>query len=291
MFQGSIFRKGARACACTCTHTHTHIPTAHFSYTMSVTHPTTGKHDISTCSTFSAGADGSSTQGSLLFLLHRSTLLKPDACSPVVQICQQKCLLQVYVEITQDVTVKKRHVVVLSCTPIKQTFSVSVEETRRAHGPVWRVNLLPPPGFKSPSVIPSVDFSSSVRCKRTTNHSSHHPINHQVLVCIITFLQQSWNQLHGTLPIARGQYLLHCCKCPHLATTPSWKTCFGHNTWTKVGKNTNVQKRSPHRQHNPVHKPRHITNSYHVSTIHKTKTSLHLRINLTLTCTGQNILH
>jgi len=34
MFQASIFRKGVRV--------HTHIPSAHFSYTMFVTHPTTG---------------------------------------------------------------------------------------------------------------------------------------------------------------------------------------------------------------------------------------------------------
>ena len=273
-----------------CARTHTHIPTAHFSYTMSVTHPTTRMHDITKCHPFSAGANVSSTQSSLLFLLQRSTLLKQDACSPVVQICQQKCLLQFYVEMTQDVTVKKRHVEVFSCTPTKQTFSVSVEETSMAPGPVWRVNLLPPPGFKPPSVIPSADFSSSVRCRRTTNHFSHHPINYWLLVCIITFLQQSWNEWQGTLPIARGQYLLDCCQCPHLATTLSRKTCFGHNTCKKLEK-IQMYKNTHHRQHKPVHTPCHITNSHHVSTIHKTETLLHLRINLKLTCTGRNILY
>jgi hypothetical protein len=89
-----------------------HIPTAHFPNTMSVTHPTTRTQDISTSSPFSAGTDGSPTQGSLLFLLHSSIPLKQDACSPVAQISQHICLLQVYVEMTQDVTVKKK-----SCGP------------------------------------------------------------------------------------------------------------------------------------------------------------------------------
>jgi len=154
---------------------------------------------------------------------------------------------------------KKRHV--LSCKVIKQTFGVSVEETSRAAVPVWRVNLLPPTGiFKPPSVIPPADFSSSARCKRTTNHFSRHPIKYWLLVCIITFLQQSWNEWQGTLPITRGQHL-HCCQCPHLAIATSWKTHFGHNTCTKLEKNTNVRKHSTHRQHNPVHTPCHITNS------------------------------
>jgi len=39
-------------------------------------------------------------------------------------ICHYKSLLEVDAEMTQDVTVKKRHVIVLSCTPIKRTFSV-----------------------------------------------------------------------------------------------------------------------------------------------------------------------
>ena len=100
---------------------HTH---SHFSYTMSVTHPTARTQDISTCRPSLAGVNGSSTRGSLLFLLHRSILLKEDACSPLVHICHHKCLLHFYVEMTQDITVKKRHVEVLSCTPIKQTYSV-----------------------------------------------------------------------------------------------------------------------------------------------------------------------
>lgn len=35
--------------------------------------------------------------------------------------------------------------------------------------------------------LPSVDFSSIVRYKRTKNHFSHHPIHYWVLVSIITF--------------------------------------------------------------------------------------------------------
>jgi hypothetical protein len=54
---------------------------------MSATHPTARTQDISTCRPFSAGVNGSLTRGSLLFLLHRSILLKQDACSAVVQIC------------------------------------------------------------------------------------------------------------------------------------------------------------------------------------------------------------
>jgi len=74
--------------------------------TMSVTHPTARTQDISTCRPFSAGANGSSTQGSLLFLIHRSILLKHDARYPVVHSCHRKCLLEVDVEMTQDATVK-----------------------------------------------------------------------------------------------------------------------------------------------------------------------------------------
>jgi hypothetical protein len=55
---------------------------------MSVSHPIARTQDISTCRPFSASANGSSTPGSLLFLLHRSILLKQDACYPVVHICQ-----------------------------------------------------------------------------------------------------------------------------------------------------------------------------------------------------------
>jgi len=82
---------------------HTH---SNFSYSMSVTHPTARTQDISTCCPSLAGVNGS-TRGSHLFLLHRSILLKQDACSPLVHICHHKCLLHVYVEMTQDVTVKK----------------------------------------------------------------------------------------------------------------------------------------------------------------------------------------
>ena len=121
-----------------------------------------------------------------------------------------------------------------------------------------------PPGFKPPSVIPSSDFSSSVRCKRTTNHFSP---SHWELVSIITLLQQFWNVWQGTLPIARGQYLLHCCQClpssNHAVTKNPFLTQYSH----KARINTNVRKHSPHRQHNPIH-THHITNSY-VSTIHK----------------------
>ena len=97
---------------------------SHFSYEGSVTHPTARTQDISTCPPSSASANVASTQGSLLFLLHRTILLTQDACSPLVHICHNKCLFHVYVETTQGVTVKKRHVEVLSCTRIKQTFSV-----------------------------------------------------------------------------------------------------------------------------------------------------------------------
>jgi len=85
---------------------HTHSP-AHFSYTMPVTHPTARTQDISACRPFSAGANGSSTPCGLLFLIHRTILLKHDARYPVVHICHHKCLLEVDVEMTtQDVTVK-----------------------------------------------------------------------------------------------------------------------------------------------------------------------------------------
>jgi hypothetical protein len=113
MFQGSIFRSG--------THTHSHFP-----YTMSVTHPTARMQDISTSHPFSAAVNGSSMPGSLVFQPHRSILLKQDACSPVAHICQHKCLLKVDVEKMQGVTVKRRHVEVLSCTPIKQTLKMSL---------------------------------------------------------------------------------------------------------------------------------------------------------------------
>ena len=69
--------------------------------------PNCRTQDISTCHPSLASANGSSTQGSLLFLLHRSFLLKQDAHSPLVHICHHKCLLHVYVEMTQGVTVKK----------------------------------------------------------------------------------------------------------------------------------------------------------------------------------------
>jgi hypothetical protein len=95
MYQGSKFRSG------------THTPKAHFSYTRSVTHPTARTQDNSTCLPFPAGANGFSTRGSLLFLLHRSIPLTQVACSPMVHICHHKCLRHVYVETTQDVTVKK----------------------------------------------------------------------------------------------------------------------------------------------------------------------------------------
>jgi hypothetical protein len=42
------------------------------------------------------------------FLLQRSIHLKQDACYPVVQICHHKYLPNVDVEMTQDVTVKKK---------------------------------------------------------------------------------------------------------------------------------------------------------------------------------------
>ena len=196
-------------------------------------------------------------------------------------------------------SLQKRHMEVLSCEPIKQTFSVSVEETSRAAGPVLRVNLLPPPGFKPPSLIPSADFSSSVRFKRTTNHFSHHPINYWLLVCIITFLQQSWNEWQGTLPIARGQYLLHSCQFPHLATAPSRKTRFGHNTCTKLEKKhkrmktitTQAVQSSTHTtSHHQQFSCKNNTSNQNLI-IHKTKISLCLRINLKLTCTGRNILY
>jgi hypothetical protein len=58
--------------------------------------------DISTGRPFSVCANGSPTWGSLLFLL-----LKQDECTPVVQFSQHNCHLQVYVETTQDDTVKK----------------------------------------------------------------------------------------------------------------------------------------------------------------------------------------
>ena len=74
---------------------------------MSVTHPTARAQDISTCRPSLAGANGSSTRGSLLFLLHRSIRLKQDACSAVVHICHRKYLLHVYMEMTQGVTVKQ----------------------------------------------------------------------------------------------------------------------------------------------------------------------------------------
>lgn len=48
--------------------------------------------------------------------------------------------------------------------------------------------------------IPSADFSSTVRYKRTKNHFSRHPIHYWMLVFIITFLTQSWNAWKGTLP-------------------------------------------------------------------------------------------
>jgi len=103
--------------------THTHSP-AHFSYTMSVTHPSARTQDISACRNFSAGANGSSTQGSLLFLLHRSILLKHDACYPVVHVCHHKCLLEVDVEMTQDVTVKKKGM--WKCSVVHQLSKPSV---------------------------------------------------------------------------------------------------------------------------------------------------------------------
>jgi len=78
-----------------------------------------------TMPSFVNSANGSSTRGSLMFILHRSILLTQDACSPLVHICHHNCLLHVYVEMTQDVTVKM-HVELLSCTPIKQTYSVSL---------------------------------------------------------------------------------------------------------------------------------------------------------------------
>ena len=113
MFQGSTFISGA----------YPTFPLPTF-LTQCLTHPTARKQDISTCRPFSAGANGSSTRGSLLFLLHRSILLKQDARFPVVHICHHKCLLEVDVVMTQDVTVKRGNVEVLSCTPIKQNFSV-----------------------------------------------------------------------------------------------------------------------------------------------------------------------
>ena len=101
---------------------HTHIPSAHFSFTMSMTHPTARTQDISTWRLFSAGANGSSTWGSLLLLQHRSILWKQDACSPVVHICHR-----VSSNLMGNDTrchCKQRHMEVLSCTPIRQTFSV-----------------------------------------------------------------------------------------------------------------------------------------------------------------------
>ena len=76
---------------------------------MSVTHPTTRTQDNSMCHPFRAGANCSSTQGNLLFLLNSSILLKHDECSPVVLLCMCKILPEVHVEISQDVTVKKEH--------------------------------------------------------------------------------------------------------------------------------------------------------------------------------------
>jgi len=96
---------------------------SHFSYEGSVTHPTARTQDISRRRPSSASVNVSPTQGSLLFLLYRYILLTQDACSPLVHICHHKCILHVFVEMTQDVTVKK-HVEVLSCTSIKQTFNV-----------------------------------------------------------------------------------------------------------------------------------------------------------------------
>jgi hypothetical protein len=116
-------------------------------------------------------------------------------------------------------------------------------------------------------VIPSSDFSSSVRCKKTTNHISYHPINYWELVCIITLLQQSWNVWQGTLPTARGNTFSTVANASHLATTLSWKPCFWHNTCTKLEK-TQTYDNTHHRQHNPIHTSHHTTNSY-VSTIHK----------------------
>ena len=59
---------------------------------MSVTHPTTRTQDISTCRPFRAGANCSSTQGNILFLLNSSILLKHNECSPAVPLCMCKIL-------------------------------------------------------------------------------------------------------------------------------------------------------------------------------------------------------
>ena len=100
---------------------------------MSVTHPTTGTHDISTCRPFSADANGfASTRGSLLFLVHRSILLKQDGCSPVVQISQQKCLLQVC---GNDIRCHCKKKGMWRCSVVHQLSKPSVSVYRRLAGP------------------------------------------------------------------------------------------------------------------------------------------------------------
>ena len=79
-----------------------------------------------------------------------------------------------------------------------------VEETSRAPRPVWRVNLFPPPQTKPPSVIPSADFSSSVRCRRTTNllSSSHKLMTAGVHYYIVTTVLKKY--VTGYTPYCKG---------------------------------------------------------------------------------------
>jgi hypothetical protein len=90
------------------THTHTHI---YLTFTISaykVCWLTTTSRTLgtSTCRLVSAGVHCSSTYSKPLLLLHSSVLLQQDDGSQVVLVSLLKILLQVYVEISQDVTVK-----------------------------------------------------------------------------------------------------------------------------------------------------------------------------------------
>lgn len=94
--------------------THTHIPTTHFIYSLSMTHPHKQVTRHLNLMLFLSRVHHASTRGNPLFLIHSSVLWHKDDGSPLFLLCLHKIPLHLHVKISQDVTVK-RHVKVLNC--------------------------------------------------------------------------------------------------------------------------------------------------------------------------------
>jgi hypothetical protein len=96
---------------------YTYIPTSHFTYKLSMTHPHKQFTRHLNLMLFLSHVHHASTRRNPLFLIHSSVLWhKDDGCS-LVLLCLHKIPLHLYVKISQDVTVK-RHVKALNCRPI-----------------------------------------------------------------------------------------------------------------------------------------------------------------------------